>query len=361
MAEEKAVQELLEAESPEVHSADPGARLRPEPWPWYPGESTIAVPGAVVTPQRRPWIQYSAALAVLPLLLLFVGFFWESKVTARVAREYPMRGQLVDVGGYRLHLYCIGTGTPTVVLDSGFDDANWEWSFVQPQVAKMARVCSYDRAGVGWSDPGPLPRTSGKMAEELHTALAHAGIPGPYLLVGHSFGGLNALLFASQHPEEVAGLVLVDSVHPGHYPADPLSYADRLRSFFYPIAAPFGITRMLGGCSAGPPNCRQYAETFAAQRESREESAREVRNAPLPPGIPLTVLAHDPEAHLRKNNTPEVRQYEEAWEQWQHGLALLSSNSTFILAKDTGHHIPARNPQIIVTTIARMIQSNRSH
>src|ERR1043165_2542573 len=125
--------------------------------------------------------------------------------------EYGRPSQLVDAGGFRLNRYCMGRGSPTVVFDSGWEDWAPAWSRVQPQIAKWTRACSYDRAGTGFSDPGPLPRTSVRIAGELHTALHRAGITGPYILVGHAFGGDNVRTFADLYMREVAGLVLVDA------------------------------------------------------------------------------------------------------------------------------------------------------
>ena len=124
---------------------------------------------------------------------------------------FAQPGQLVSVNGFRLNLYCMGSGSPTVVFDSGWGDWAPAWSKVQPEIAKWTRACSYDRAGAGFSDPGPMPRTSVHIARELRTALHHAGIGGPYILVGSAFGGDNVRTFADLYMGEVAGLVLVDA------------------------------------------------------------------------------------------------------------------------------------------------------
>ena len=124
---------------------------------------------------------------------------------------YAHPGQLVSAGGFRLNLYCMGSGSPAVVFDSGFGDWAPAWSRVQPEVAKWTRACSYDRAGAGFSEPGPMPRTGVRIAGELHTALHNAGIDGPYVLVGSAFGGDNVRTFADLYMDEVAGLVLVDA------------------------------------------------------------------------------------------------------------------------------------------------------
>jgi pimeloyl-ACP methyl ester carboxylesterase len=124
---------------------------------------------------------------------------------------YTRPGTLVAADGTRLNLYCMGNGSPAVVFDSGWEDWAPVWTIVQPEVAKWTRACSYDRAGAGFSDPGPLPRTSVRIADELRSALHNGGIKGPYILVGHAFGGDNVRTFAARHPGEVAGLVLVEA------------------------------------------------------------------------------------------------------------------------------------------------------
>jgi pimeloyl-ACP methyl ester carboxylesterase len=124
---------------------------------------------------------------------------------------YAPPGQLVDVGGFRLNLYCMGSGSPTVVFDSGWEDWAPAWSTEQPKIAKWTRACSYDRAGAGFSEPGPTPRTSVRIAGELHTAWHRAGIAPPHILVGHAFGGDNERVFADLHMDEVAGLVMDDA------------------------------------------------------------------------------------------------------------------------------------------------------
>jgi len=132
--------------------------------------------------------------------------------TAPTDTIYARAGQLVPAGdGARLSLYCSGTGSPTVVFDSGWEDWSPAWSVVQPKIATWTRACSYDRAGAGFSDSGPIPRTSVRIADELHAALQNAGIAGPYILVGHAFGGDNVRTFADRYMAEVAGLVLVDA------------------------------------------------------------------------------------------------------------------------------------------------------
>ncbi len=172
----------------------------------------IALPGKQKTLIGRIW-RVLLVLVVLLVLLAAAGLLYQGIASAVDASRYPASGKLINVGGYRLHINCIGTGSPTVILDAGLGGSSLDWSLVQPEVATFTRVCSYDRAGYGWSDYGPKPRTSGRIVAELHTLLIGAGIPGPYILVGQSFGGLNVRLYAYTYPQEVAGMVLVDASH----------------------------------------------------------------------------------------------------------------------------------------------------
>src|SRR2546430_5411188 len=121
------------------------------------------------------------------------------------APPYPPLGKLVDVGGHRLHITCTGRGVPTVVMEAGAGDFSFDWSLVQSKVTRFTRVCSYDRAGYAWSDPGPAPRTMQQIVAELHTGLRKVGVKAPYLFVGQSLGGLIVRVYANQYPTEVAG------------------------------------------------------------------------------------------------------------------------------------------------------------
>ena len=125
-----------------------------------------------------------------------------------------MPGRLIDVGGFRLHLHCSGSGRPAVVMDSALAGSSISWSLIQPDVSRLTRACSYDRAGFGWSDAGPMPRTAGRVADELRVLLDRGGVAPPFVLVGHSFGGLVMRIFAARYRSDVSGLVLVDPAHP---------------------------------------------------------------------------------------------------------------------------------------------------
>ena len=159
------------------------------------------------------------------LLLVLAGSLYQKLGTRQDRKRFPPPGRLVDLGSHRLHLLESGRGRPTIVLEAGLMSTVLSWGDLQHKLSQSHRVVSYDRAGLGWSDPGPMPRTAHRIVEELHTLLERAAIPPPYVLVGHSFGGLTMPLFAARFPEETAGMVLVDPLAAAEW--NPPSEHDR--------------------------------------------------------------------------------------------------------------------------------------
>jgi pimeloyl-ACP methyl ester carboxylesterase len=328
------------------------------PSPAIPSED---VPTAAKFGWRR-WLAYAlTGLVAASLLVALAGFCFESHVVARDAKRFPMRGQLVDVGGYRLHLYCTGAGSPTVVLSGGFTDTLEQWKEIQPEIARFARVCSFDRAGLGWSDAGPMPRSSGQIANELHTALTNAHIPGPYILVGHSFGGLDMRIFAGRHPDEVAGVVLIDSVNPYLFRWDlPGGFRSEARFWLYRHLAPFGITRVLGECRSGPNPCPEFVDTWHAMWEARILSAYQARDTNSFGNVPLIVIARDPLHYLMPVDKPERPEWELQFARAQMQLTRLSSDASFVLALNTGHQIPRDKPRLVVSAVEKLVSQARA-
>ncbi|HXW06004.1 MAG TPA: alpha/beta hydrolase [Vicinamibacterales bacterium] len=301
-------------------------------------------------------------------------------------------GQLVSVGTHHLYISCQGTGAPAVVFDAALGASSVSWSLVQPTVARLTRACTYDRAGMGWSNGGPLPRTAGRMSAELHTLLQTAAVPPPYVLVGHSFGGFVMRIFAATYPVETAGLVLVDPAHPEHWltPSErerhEIDRGVRLCGYGV-IAARLGLARLVAALvgvgalaparalvkaiSRGrlrredefvlapiwklPPDARRplrrfwtqpkFFEALGSQIGSVCESAREVQET-VGGGygdLPLVTIS--------SSNPDPVRARR------QEDLARLSSRGRHIVASDSGHWIPLDQPQIVIDTIADMIRS----
>jgi len=163
----------------------------------------------------------------LLFLAVLAGIIYQKIGLRKDSEKYPPPGAFVDLGTHRLHLLDEGQGSPTIVLESGLMSTVLSWTETQQALAQSYRVISYDRAGLGWSDPGPMPRTAERIVDELHSLLERAAIPPPYVLVGHSFGGLTMPLFAARNPEQTAGMVLVDPVVPAEW--NPPSQPDRKR------------------------------------------------------------------------------------------------------------------------------------
>jgi hypothetical protein len=199
--------------------------------------------------RRAIWV--IGVIIIIVVLLGGGGLAYQSVSADRDNQQYSPPGRMVDVGGYQLYLYCTGKGSPTVILESGLGGPALQWELVQQRLDKTTQVCSYDRAGLGWSDDGPGPRTSQQMANELHSLLHNAGVGGPYVLVGHSLGGLNVRLFAHDYPNETAGIVLVASGSENDLARMPPEYAkieesNKQSDRLFITLTRFGITRIAG-------------------------------------------------------------------------------------------------------------------
>jgi pimeloyl-ACP methyl ester carboxylesterase len=205
---------------------------------------------------RSTWL---LLLMIAMLALASVGGGLETVSEAADAHANPMPGQLIDVGGHRLHLNCTGSGSPTVVLEPGGGEMSSNMGWISPAVGRATRVCVYDRAGRGWSEPADTPQDGAQIATDLHTLLQRGHVPGPYVLAGHSFGGLYVLTFAALFPDEVAGMVLVDSTNPAPpgRPAapspDPTGSYDALGRFsaLVSVSARLGLGRLYSQFDSG--------------------------------------------------------------------------------------------------------------
>jgi pimeloyl-ACP methyl ester carboxylesterase len=194
---------------------------------------------------RRVLLVSAAAV----IALLATGAIYHILATELDRRKFPPPGQLLDVGGYKMHAYCTGTGSPTVVLDSASLDTVSAWHWVQTAITGATRVCAYDRPGLGWSDLGPEPRDAKQNAKQLHTLLDVSDVEGPYVLVGHSFGGLYVRSYSAQYPDEVAGIVLVEGTHPDFLSRlgqpEVMPNADEGMLSTAPAAARLGLFRLI--------------------------------------------------------------------------------------------------------------------
>jgi|SRR5688572_5225015 len=332
-------------------------------------------------PARRPWVRMVRLLRWVAALGVVAGAgLWIAGRVAQSAlrKDNPPPGLLVDVGGYRLHLNCVGTGAPTVILDAGLMDFSTMWARVQPPVSHFTRACAYDRAGLGWSDPSPKPRTSEIMLGELRALLLAAGIEPPYVLVGHSFGGMNMRLFARRHPRDVVGLVMVDAAHEDQLLRIPeLAVAGKaLSNQFRSLGAvrSLGLLALAPGAipdrGLPPVAARQYRTILAATpyfhsasveldaMEDNFDQAHAARERELGE-TPMVVITRGRPNPLPSMPPAGVERLESEWREMQLRLAALSAQSTHLFAADSGHDIHLQQADLVVEAIRTVVNRAR--
>jgi pimeloyl-ACP methyl ester carboxylesterase len=305
----------------------------------------------------------------------------------------PPRGRLVDAGGHLIHIFEQGKGGPVVVLESGSGDFSFIWSLVQPEVAKFTKAVSYDRAGFAWSEPGPYPRTDRQITLELHTALQHAGIKGPYVLVGQSFGGFLVRAFARYYPKEVVGMVLVEAMNED----SKIIINDkpmRIREF--------AVGRIAPAPQSGPSNSMQknvasnspqaaldtnieppldklpdsilkmqvWAQSQLQFRIAADSemtwSPEDVSRLYLNKGkadymlgdMPLIVLTRGSGGY---NGRADSAQLENERLQLQDELSHLSTNSIHIIDANSGHNIHLEDPPTVINAIKKVVDAARNN
>jgi pimeloyl-ACP methyl ester carboxylesterase len=347
----------------------------------------------------------SSVLALLLSALLRVAAHSDS------AAEPRPPGRLIDIGGYRLHVHATGRGSPTVVLLSGMGDYSFVWSLVQPQISRFARVCSYDRAGDAWSDLGPVPRTMRQDVYELHLLLRKAKLPPPYVMVGASYGGLLARLYAEEYRGEVGGIVLVDSTHEDTIlsfgqmkdgksseklmrvrsmsrgltvpppqtmlSSPPKPPTDQQRKEFEEIQKMFGPPKIEAPFDRLPQDAQELqlwarshqklsgpsegymGEEFSAMYEVR-------RRNPQPHGdMPLISLraggqGPTPSPDGLASIGMTLEEWRREWQERSADHARLSSNSRSYTASGSGHHIHLEDPELVAFAIRRVVDAVRS-
>jgi len=327
---------------------------------------------------------------ILLVILMIAGAIYQSVAGANDLKKFPPPGQLYDVGEYRLHLHCTGEGSPTVILEAGAGSPGLIWTYVQPEIAKSTRVCSYDRAGFGWSDIAPGLLSPQQIASDLHALLDAADVPGPYIMVGHSAGGVYVRAFTNQYLSEVVGMVLVDSTHEGQNVRFPQEYQElnktqnvmfdfcrfvspfggmRVARFFDMATTAYNMDLETGKVFLSTMYRTNYCRAVATETEALSTSISQ-EGAPGSLGdLPLIVLTAETSeeemlaqipAYLQSVAGPEViRKVFEASRDMQKELVGLSSRGKQIMIPNTGHMIHLDQPQVVIDAIQSVMEQVR--
>jgi pimeloyl-ACP methyl ester carboxylesterase len=343
------------------------ATLTAAGWVWPPALLALSAWTAV---QARRHLSGGARWMVAPVLaalaMASVGGAYESIALATDTRTSAMPGQLYDVGGYRLHLDCHGSGSPTVVLASGMGEMSPYWARIAPIVARTTRVCAYDRAGQGWSDSSPHPADGTQTARDLSTLLAAAHESGPFVLVGHSSGGVYAMNYAADHPEEVAGMVLLDSSSPRQVELVPsfAMTAEVMRRglALLPTGARTGISRLAQSSTSLPSPAAEQVDSFSSSprgltnvRDEQGQLQTAMRQAQA-----LTTLGTKPLVVLTSSDELAATP---GWGTAQDQLAALSGNSSHGVVNTTHATVlddpgSARESADAITDVVRSVRTH---
>ncbi len=315
---------------------------------------------------------------LLIFTLVLVALTWTAGSIAKdiLAAQYQAPGKLVDVGGYRMHIHCVGEGSPTVVMEAGLNDFSLQWSAVHTEISQFARVCVYDRAGFGWSEASPHPRTVATMVSELHTLLQNAEVEGPYVVVGHSFGGIVVREFTHQYPDEVTGMLLVDSAHEQHFVRIPAfaTLTEAMASQFKLFATlnSFGVMALSPGQIPARglegEALEQYRALLATTdyfnvaviesstflTEYGNGSSQKLKSLG---NLPLIVLTRGLPDSLPILLEQENALYDATWHQLQMELVGLSSNGKQIIAEQSGHYIQLDRPNLVVAAVRELVEN----
>lgn len=309
---------------------------------------------------------------ILLVSLVFLGLT-ASLVVRQVAvhrakRDFPAPGRLLEVDGRLSHIYCTGRGSPIILLESGLDDrGSWSWAGIRDQLSQVSRVCAYDRAGIMWSEPRQSPRDAERIAGELHALLAAASEPPPYVLVGHSLGGLLVRVFDRRYPGEAAGFVFVDASHPEQdrrFPAELRQLIEKKKSepdqrWLFRIIAPYRVLVRERPTPRTAYWWRSFPEGVLAESQAvdamSEQAGRTstLGNRPvvvLTAGEPLTMPGVSAEGNAALRRT---------WMELHEELAGLSTNSDHRIVAGAGHYVHEDRPEAVVTAVRDVVTAVR--
>jgi pimeloyl-ACP methyl ester carboxylesterase len=320
------------------------------------------------------------SFVVLVAVVAGAGTTFNAVATHHYRTRHAALGSLYVVDGYKMHLLCTGEGSPTIILDSGLGDDSLIWTKVQPELSKTTRICSYDRAGFGWSDPRPGPRDADRIVQELHLLLTEAGISGSTVLMGHSVAGLYIRAYAARYPDELSGLVFVD----GSTPLQEDRFPDELRQEDQDAERGFtklkwleilGITRAMGQCRhfegfdnntgkmIAENQCRASQLTAMGKEHQgfRQSGNETVGTGPFG-DLPILIFSQDPQPSAPSESPTQAEvEFSEIWNEMQEDLKHLSTHSRRIIAKGSSHYIQVDRPDLLNSKVTGFIQQIRGN
>lgn len=324
--------------------------------------------------RRRTWTRIISLGISCLLLIVISGFVYEWIASKQDKLKYPPLGKMVDAGGYRLHIHKLGSGSPTILLESGSGESSLSWRDIPGKLSSFATVVSYDRAGYAWSEEAASARTGENIVRELHIALKNADIPAPYILVGHSLGGMYSRLYAQTYSDEVAGLVLVDArpendtrrtheIYAKERPKvnpSPLISILLERSGAFRLFPNFMLTgrvehqerRSFVNIVASP----KYFRSVAEEGDLASTTENAIRGQHLG-NLPVRVIARGIQQNLTQFGISKSGndQIEQSWQIGQREMLNISTNSKFIVAKKSDHMIIHDQPELVIQVIRELI------
>jgi pimeloyl-ACP methyl ester carboxylesterase len=333
-------------------------------------------------PERRVWgIVRWTGLGLIGLVtaLAIGGALWNSLAISYYRHAYRLPGKIYSVNGLPVHMYCTGSGSPALILNSGLGDDFTVWAKVQPELSKITQVCSFDRSGLGWSDEQSPHHDANTLADQLHALLQVAGITKPFILMGHSIAGVYDRAYATRYPGDLAGLIFVDASTPGQHqrfsaifgPDDPPHYTRKEWMNF------FGIARAKGECSQVVPglefergfiyanNCKPSVlqGNFAEEKDIQRSSDETLHSGPF--GVlPILILSEDPDKMASRDpgkyTHAQMKQATDLWNSMQEDLKQLSTHSRRIIAKGSTHYVQVDRADLVNREVPVFIQQVRS-
>lgn len=333
-------------------------------------------------PKYRTWRRAVERVILAGLVVASVAVLASTAVNAFATRHFwathPVPGKIYRVNGYNMRIDCTGTGSPTLILDAGLGNDGLIWGKVQPTLSQTTRVCSYDRAGFGWSDPVPGQQDANRISDQLNGLLNAASIDGPIVLMGHSISGIYIRTYASRYPQHVAGLIFVDGSTPlqmEHFPADMQAHMKRVETMAFllgKVVTPIGLLRDMGQCSQVPAgfapetgkmlaedNCEPRVNASEREMKNFKQSGNETVHTGPYGNLPILIFSQDPNIHAKILSAKQGEELSNVWNGMQENLKHLSTRSRRIIAKGSTHYVQLDRADLINREVPLFIEQIR--